>query len=562
MKTIKLPIFYFLTILSLGVFTIFNGCKNPAEGIKITTTSGFLKNQMLIQFVNAKESSSKQPATFELTISGKNANGIYTSGGKKQLMVYNGVITLAMLESVQPSESNPIEFNIYAKPEGFSPVSKTFVITRNEPSEHIITLVDYSDPSEGTASLVSTINLNTNGTIPETKIVIPTTPETPLKSEIKVKEGTSFISVDGDTLKGDNLKSEIVYHSTLTEGSLNTFPGGFNPANIQGPTGPLEGGGTFTTAGFFSINMKVGDKEVKSFTEPLEIKAEVADNISNPETGNPIKEGDSIPTWSLNEETGEWNFEGNAVLAKNANGKLEAQFEAAHLSAWNIDFYTGTCNNSLTVNFRLTGSTTPTQYWVRLVSATGGYLSGLYSNTSWSSPVTISNNMVEVIPRVPNQQARIVVLKNRSGSATDPNNIIAQTSLFNPCSQGSIIVTIPQAPPTSPILNVDVNTLVYCQKRKNNVLYTGYFSVREKTAAASTAQNYYMVNGALSIANLKEGVTYVISTVYEGKTYNTEFAVTKNSTTLPNISGLTGTATYVPATNKLKIDVRFSTPEC
>ena len=50
--------------------------------------------------------------------------------------------------------------------------------------------------------------------------------------------------------------------------------------------------------------------------------------------------------------------------------------------------------------------------------------------------------------------------------------------------------------------------------------------------------------------------------VYEGKTYNTEFAVTKNSTTLPNISGLTGTATYVPATNKLKIDVRFSTPEC
>lgn len=206
MKTIKLPIFYLLTILSLGVFTIFNGCKNPAEGIKITTTSGFLKNQMLIQFVNAKESSSKQPATFELTISGKNANGIYTSGGKKQLIVYNGVITLAMLESVQPSESNPIEFNIYAKPEGFSPVSKTFVITRDEPSEHIITLVDYNDPSEGTASLVSTINLNPNGSIPETKIVIPTTPETPLKSEVKVKEGTNFISVDGDTLKGDNLK--------------------------------------------------------------------------------------------------------------------------------------------------------------------------------------------------------------------------------------------------------------------------------------------------------------------------------------------------------------------
>jgi len=40
---------------------------------------------MLIQFVNAKESSSKQPATFELTISGKNANGIYTSGGKSNL---------------------------------------------------------------------------------------------------------------------------------------------------------------------------------------------------------------------------------------------------------------------------------------------------------------------------------------------------------------------------------------------------------------------------------------------------------------------------------------------
>lgn len=558
MKTVKLPFLYLLTILCLGVLTIFNGCKNPAEGIKITTTSGFLKNQMLIQFVNAKESSVKQPATFELTISGRNANGIYTSGGKKQLMVYNGVITLAMLESVQPSESNPIEFNIYAKPEGFSPVSKTFVITRDEPSEHVITLVDYNDPSEGTASLVSTINLNTNGSIPETKIVIPTTPETPLNSEVKIKEGTNFISVDGDTLKGDNLKSEIIYHSTLTQGSLNTFPGGFNPINIQGPTGPMEGGGTFTTAGFFSINMKIGDKEVKSFTEPLEIKAEVADNISNPETGDPIKEGDSIPTWSLNEETGDWNFEGNAILVKNANGKLEAQFEAAHLSAWNIDFVATTCNNPLRVTFLLTGSTTPTQYPVWLVSPTGTKLSNLYS----SSSTNIFNGKVDVISRNPNLQARIVVMKNAYGSARNPNDILVQTALFNPCSQGSVTITIPQAPPTSPVLNVDVNTLVYCQKRKNNVLYTGYFSVREKSAPTNTIQNYYMVNGALSFANLKEGVTYVISTVYEGKTYNTEFAVTKNNTTLPNISGLTGTATYIPATNKLKIDVRFSTPEC
>jgi hypothetical protein len=308
--------------------------------------------------------------------------------------------------------------------------------------------------------------------------------------------------------------------------------------------------------------MKVGDKEVKSFTEPLEIKAEVADNISNPETGNPIKEGDSIPTWSLNEETGEWNFEGSAVLVKNANGKLEAQFEASHLSAWNIDFFTASCNTPLTVNFILTGSTIPTQYWVRLVSASGNYLSGLYTNRSWSSPVTISNNMVEVIPRNPNQQARIVVLKNRFGTAKDPNNIIAQTALFNPCSQGSITVTIPQTAPTFPTLAVDVNTLVYCQKKKNNVLYTGYFSVKEKTAPANTAQNVYMVDGAFSFTSLKEGVIYEISTVYEGKKYNTEFTVDKNNSILPVISGLYGNANYIPATNKLKIDLRFSTPEC
>jgi hypothetical protein len=515
MKSLKLKIIYTIAIISLGAFALINGCKNPTSGLVITTNSDYLKNQIFIQFANANENGDKQPGTFELTIHGE--------------------------------------------PEGFNPVSKTFVITKNGPNEHLITLVDYSQPASGTASIISSVDLNANGSIPLTKIEIPATTETPLKSEISIKDGTTFLNTKGDTVKGGSLKTDIIYFSAGTESSLNAFPGGFNPENIQGASGPLEGGGAFTTAGFFSINMKIGDNDITSFSKPVEIKSEISDNIINPETGNAVVEGDVIPIWSLQEETGEWVFGGNATIIKNASNKLEAKFEVNHLTAWNIDWYATPCKNKLNVTFNLTGSTTPTNYWVRLVDSKNNYLSGLYASNSWSSPVLISNNMMETIPKVPNQQVKIIVMKSRSPASG--SNIIAQTALFNPCSQGNITVTIPQPIPATPLFNIQFNSIVYCQKKKINVLHNGYFSIREKTLPTNTATNFFVSSGKAKLS-LKEGVVYVFTTVYEGKTYSSEFSATKSNAVLPNITNLSGTATYTSSTNTLTVDVRFSTPDC
>src|SRR5690606_37535833 len=75
-------------------------------------------------------------------------------------------------------------------------------------------------------------------------------------------------------------------------------------------------------------------KEVKSFSKPLTMDVELNSTEINPNTGQPYKENETIPTWSLNTETGQWKQESNATVVKNTNGKLAAQMQITHLSEY------------------------------------------------------------------------------------------------------------------------------------------------------------------------------------------------------------------------------------
>ncbi len=69
----------------------------------------------------------------------------------------------------------------------------------------------------------------------------------------------------------------------------------------------------------------------------------------NPNTNATIKAGETIPMWSLNDETGQWRAEGNATFATNAAGKLVARLQITHLSDWTCAYPSTSCTSSVTI---------------------------------------------------------------------------------------------------------------------------------------------------------------------------------------------------------------------
>jgi hypothetical protein len=256
----------------------------------------------------------------------------------------------------------------------------------------------------------------------------------------------------------------------------------------------------------------------------------------------------------MNEQTGQWKYESTATVAMDGNGKLAVQFQASHLSCWNIDwwFYTP-CVNALGVTVRIGIPGFRPQYELTLVDANGQYLGGLYTDDTWASVVTLYDGLTTVIPVVPNiGQARLVVYTRRG----DPTSLIAETPFFNPCTQGNITITInPPAPPK--LINVQLYVQGKCTN-KRVIANVGAWVFIHKLNDPWYNWQYVFVSHGHAYFQLQQGVTYYVETYYGGGYYTTQGVFEVNDTNFPEEHGLGGTAVYNATTNILTTNLTFS----
>ncbi len=133
------------------------------------------------------------------------------------------------------------------------------------------------------------------------------------------------------------------------------FPGGFevtdavdqNGKKIASATNPLF----FTTAGWFSMEMNVGNTEVNRFSDPIDVEIPIGDSVINPATKKPVKVGDKIPIWSLHNGTATWRLESEAEITAPTGKGLNAKIKINHLSSFNIDYKSAPCATNILVNF-------------------------------------------------------------------------------------------------------------------------------------------------------------------------------------------------------------------
>jgi hypothetical protein len=138
------------------------------------------------------------------------------------------------------------------------------------------------------------------------------------------------------------------------------FPGGFEVVKaiddtgrvIVNPTNPSY----FTTAGWFSMELKTETgKKVDAFSKPFDVEMPINRNVVNPNTNLAVKVGDKIPIWSMNNKTGVWKKEGEAMVFDAGGGLLKTKYSIKHLSDWNLDFLQNGCNagTAITVKYNI-----------------------------------------------------------------------------------------------------------------------------------------------------------------------------------------------------------------
>jgi hypothetical protein len=346
-----------MSVLSFSMIT----CKNPVEGLQLNMNSGgIFNNTIAVRFENANSNSTEfaPGSSLRVKITGEDAAEIFTLGGSRTFLPANGFLNLAVNPNLVATKQNPIRFNIIATAGSYADVNYEVVITESGTSVVNVPMVKLDELPTGVAYGENRHTIDSEGkSAADMELKLDPSVNNPEGFHVKVPAGVALLDASGNPLSGE-VKMMAIHYSDR-EAALKAKPGGAIASRVVDPNGNplpsllLESMGSVS----LTINETSTGKKVKKFSQPIDLEIDINPTSKHPKTGALIKEGDSIPVFSRDEETGVRILEGNTVVRKAPNSnKLVANVKVPHLSDWEVAFFSnspdGSCSNpTVTINY-------------------------------------------------------------------------------------------------------------------------------------------------------------------------------------------------------------------
>lgn len=503
----KIATFSALLILAVILLPM---CKNPIEGFKTELNSNISSATISIMVTNANSAAQVQaPKDAVISFSGPGADRLFEVGGSKNFILQNGIINLIVVKADRPNADKPVIFNINVSAPGFMDVNYPVTIGDTGKYSYQIPMVELNNAPKGVAVVVNNnITLDNTGAVPA-KIEFQTPPVANKLENVKVtiNPGTIMRDASGNPITG-NVTIQMAHHDNRAFESVNSFPGGFFADNVINTSGSKLDPVSFQTLGLINLEIKAGDKKVKSFSQPILAAVELNETSINPNTGAAIKQGDSVPIWSRDQSNGQWKLEGYEVIKKDpVSGKLLAEMKITHLSPWNIDWFWWSwwwwrpwpvCSNpTVTVNSNYTG-------WVfySLMDDWGGWI-------DWGSTYIWEGRNFLSFNAQSGRNGRLRIYQNSNWWNWGP--LAAESNSFSLCGgSASLTVNIPK--PTS----ININAQANCPSGR---IIRPSFDVYYKEPNGWWNYLGYMWNGQMTAYSLELGKSYVFGVNYNGTWY-------------------------------------------
>ncbi|MGF1924318.1 MAG: hypothetical protein ACQUHE_09065 [Bacteroidia bacterium] len=516
---------------------LFAGCKNPADDVQIIVDTDIFKSPMLIQFLNAK-AGSEGPKTFTVEVTGPGAGLVRTATGGKVFKTAEGLLNIFLDRSANPSTASPVKFTIIANATGFAPTYQDIEVTSaTDPIIYKVEMIEYANPTAGSGAIVATRPITNGVSSSDITFTTATNAGMTQTSDLTVPAGTGFLDAAGQSVGGSQLEARIVYSGTAANGTVSNLPGGSFASNVIGANGqPIAAGVYFDAAGSLSINMFGGAKEVKTFTKPVSIDMEVNPAMINPNTNATIKAGETIPMWSLNDETGQWKAEGNATFATNATGKLVARLQITHLSDWVCAYSSVSCTSSVTIT-RSSAEEDETFSFKGFANTSKGSLTlkkGEKTKTFTGPVIRAGANILTVTAGSDKYVTREQKSAQQASSA-----FCNATTTFNFVEKPDLV-------------GVDLDIKFKCTTKDLLTGINSFITITPIGTSSDQSSSYSLTNGFGS-GTITNGVTYKIVASVDGVAYTSQFTADKKNFVLPSGFDLTGTAEYNPKSNRLRI---------
>ena len=300
------------------------------KDLTIYTGNGFLTNPISIQVSDAAKQEAA-PADLTVTIEGRDKAKIFTIFGESKIKAVSGVIALAVKLADAPTIASPLQFTLILTAPNYVTVRKNYSVTAsNDISADKVAMVNLLALPTGVSVQNTSFTTTATGTAADVAFASPLSGGKVEQASVTVKAGTKALAADGTALTGA-IETQLVHYDIRSEASLNGMPEGF--ANISLKTGTTTAQTGINPAGFYSMNMTSGGKEVSSFSTPLDVTMDVDPNYYNEDKERLVQAGDVLNVISRKETEATWNAETTATVVS-VGGKLKATFKQAHLSVW------------------------------------------------------------------------------------------------------------------------------------------------------------------------------------------------------------------------------------
>jgi hypothetical protein len=331
MKNIFSKVTAMVVAVSFAVFLV-SSCsvQDLTKDLTIYTSNNFLVTPISIQIADAAHLEAV-PKDLIVSIEGRDKAKIFSILGENKLQAISGIVTLAVKTVEQPTVANPLEFTLVLSAPNYVTVRKDYVLTRNEElSSDNIAMVNLTDLPEGVSIENTSFATTTSGTSQNVAFESPLSGGKDEQTSVKINQGTQVLAADGSVLSG-TIQSQLVHYDAHSEASLSGIPEGFN--NLTMKTGATTGKAIMNPAGFYSLSMTAGNKEVSKFSQPLDVMMDIAPEYYSTVHNRKIQAGDVLDVISRTETDMVWTAETKATVV-NIDGALKVQFKQSHLSIW------------------------------------------------------------------------------------------------------------------------------------------------------------------------------------------------------------------------------------
>ncbi|MEZ4606271.1 MAG: hypothetical protein R2865_05565 [Deinococcales bacterium] len=255
------------------------------------------------------------------------------------------------LDKTEASSNNPVDFLVKVEAPGYLSASKTFTLRQLLNPAVTVVLIKLDAAPQGVYPVSNhALQTDSSGLTQQAISIKTPTPSGPEPAlELRIPARIRLLDGRNQSVQGP-IYTEMALFNTLRENAINLFPNGLDAVKVGEGQQRL---GNFITAGFFAIDMRNGaGQEVHQFSQPITITVDIDARTVNPETGLAIKSGEMIPIWSYSHNTGQWRYEVDGLISgPQVGGKFKVTFQAAHLSYWNLAWFSeDICSSSRRIN--------------------------------------------------------------------------------------------------------------------------------------------------------------------------------------------------------------------